>query len=240
MQIFNCRQCGFGGDVIALARLASGLPFTEAVGLVNGETTEFADRTNSRKAGPKPVAPVKGDIDHTAAPLNLWTETSHGTLADAYLASRGIFGPLPASLRFHPGLKHPSGSRWPAMVALVTDGMTGKPVAIHRTFPTRDAKRNALVEPQKMMLGPTRGGAVRLADAGATLVIGEGLESSLSAMQACSSPTCAALSTSGMTALELPHSCVRRSFSPTATMRANASCKLRHRGGRRRLLHWDR
>jgi putative DNA primase/helicase len=38
-------------------------------------------------------------------------------------------------LRFHAGLKHPSGGIWPMMVALVTNGADGMPVAIHRTYP---------------------------------------------------------------------------------------------------------
>ena len=90
------------------------------------------------------------------------------------------------------------------MVALVTDGESGKPVAIHRTYLARNRKGKAPVEPQKMMLGPTRGGAVRLSEPGETLAIGEGLESCLSPMQATGIPTWAALSTSGLKTLSLP------------------------------------
>jgi putative DNA primase/helicase len=150
--------------------------------------------------------PTVSDEGRTAAALRIWAETFdlRGTIAETYLASREIVAPLPAFLRFHMGLKHPSGQRWPAMVALVTDGESGKPVAIHRTFLARDGRGKAPVEPQKMMLGPTRGGAVRLSDAGVTLAIGEGLESCLSAMQATGIPTWAALSTSGLKTLSLP------------------------------------
>ena len=49
------------------------------------------------------------------------------------------------------------------MVALVTHAVTGEPVAIHRTFLAPDGHGKAPVEPNKMMLGPTRGGVVRLA-----------------------------------------------------------------------------
>jgi putative DNA primase/helicase len=59
------------------------------------------------------------------------------------------------------------------------------------------------MNPVKMMLGPRRGGAVRLAVAGQTLAIGEGLESCLSVMQATGIPTWAALSTSGLKTLSL-------------------------------------
>jgi hypothetical protein len=60
------------------------------------------------------------------------------------------------------------------MVALVTTGANGTPIAIHRTFLTRDG-RKAPVAPQKMMLGRCRGGAVRLAGPHDLLMIGEGI-----------------------------------------------------------------
>ncbi len=52
------------------------------------------------------------------------------------------------------------------MVALVTAGADDRPLAIHRTFLAHDGRGKAPVDPQKMMLGPCRGGAVRLADPG--------------------------------------------------------------------------
>jgi hypothetical protein len=92
------------------------------------------------------------------------------------------------------------------MVALVTNGGEGTPIAIHRTYLAPEGTGKAPVQPQKMMLGPCRGGAVRLAEAiaGKPLFIGEGIETCLSAMQARPYPTWAALSTSGLRALELP------------------------------------
>jgi hypothetical protein len=90
------------------------------------------------------------------------------------------------------------------MVALVTNGPDGRPLAIHRTFLALDGSGKAPVEPQKMMLGPCRGGAVRLAEPGYLLMVGEGIETSLAAMQATGHAAWAALSTSGLRALELP------------------------------------
>ena len=55
-----------------------------------------------------------------------------------------------------------------------------------------------------MMLGPCRGGAVRLAEPGDVLMVGEGIETCLAAMQATGHPAWAALSTSGLRALDLP------------------------------------
>ena len=43
-------------------------------------------------------------------------EPAEGTLVETYLASRGLHLPPPPTLRFHAGLKHPSGGVWPTMV----------------------------------------------------------------------------------------------------------------------------
>jgi putative DNA primase/helicase len=139
--------------------------------------------------------------------LAIWqtARSAKGSLVETYLASRGINLPPPDVLRFQPGLKHPSGASWPAMVALVTDGVEGTPLAIHRTCLARDGAGKAPIEPQKLMLGPCRGGVVRLAPPGALLMIGEGIETCLSAMQATGHPAWAALSTSGLRSLSLPN-----------------------------------
>jgi putative DNA primase/helicase len=126
------------------------------------------------------------------------------TLVESYLASRGLHLPPVSTLRFHAGLKHPSGGVWPVMVALVTRGIDDTPLAIHRTFLARNGDGKAPVDPQKMMLGPCRGGVVRLADAGDVLMVGEGIETCLAALQATGHPAWAALSTAGLRSLDLP------------------------------------
>ena len=143
--------------------------------------------------------------DRTAAALRIWKSAAPAanTLAETYLGSRGI-NVTPPALRFHSALQHPSGGLWPAMIALVTRGTDGEPVAIHRTFFAHDGRSKAPVVPEKMMLGPVSGGAVRLAQPGALLMIGEGIETCLSAMQATGHPVWAALSTSGLRSLNLP------------------------------------
>lgn len=54
------------------------------------------------------------------------------------------------------------------------------------------------------LLGPYRGGAVRLAPLAEWLMVGEGIETCLAAMQAVRFGAWAALSTSGLRTLELP------------------------------------
>jgi hypothetical protein len=61
------------------------------------------------------------------------------------------------------------------MLALVSHGTSDAPLAIHRTFLVPDGRGKAPVSPAKMMLGPCRGGAVRLGEAGEVLMVGEGI-----------------------------------------------------------------
>jgi hypothetical protein len=91
------------------------------------------------------------------------------------------------------------------MVALVTRGSDDKPLAIHRTYLAYNGLGKATVCPSKMMLGPCRGGAVRLARPAEPLMVGEGIETCLAAMLATGNPAWAALSTSGLRALDLPN-----------------------------------
>jgi hypothetical protein len=142
----------------------------------------------------------------TANALQLWCagRPPDDTLVEIYLRSRGIRIRPPGTIKFHFGLNHRTGSIWPAMIALVTRGPDNRPIGVHRTFLARDGSGKAPVEPNKMMLGPCRGGIVRLAPAGDPLMIGEGIETCLAAMQATGHAAWAALSTSGLRTLELP------------------------------------
>ena len=150
--------------------------------------------------------PAQQHEERSTAALAIWQSTALavGTPVETYLLARGLNLSLPPSLRFHRGLKHPSGGIWPCMVALVTRGADNAPVAIHRTFLARDGSGKAPVDPKKMMLGPCRSGAVRLSQPGDMLMVGEGIETCLAAMQATGHPAWAALSTSGLRALDIP------------------------------------
>jgi len=149
--------------------------------------------------------PAQDGSDRTAPALRLWRSAvpAVDTPVATYLHSRGISLVPPDSVRFHPCLKHPNGKTWPGMVALVTRGTDGEPLAIHRTFLAREGAGKAPATPQKMMLGPCRGGAVRLAMPVGKLMVGEGIETCLAAMQATCLPAWAALSTSGLRTLQL-------------------------------------
>lgn len=136
-----------------------------------------------------------------------WTEAQpiQGTLAEAYLRSRGITCALPDTLRYHPECWHgATARRYPAMIGLV-QGVAH--FAVHRTYLAPDGSGKAAIDPPKAMLGNVTGGAVRVADGHESLVVGEGIETALSLL--CgplrgSVAVWAALSTGGMKALHLP------------------------------------
>lgn len=164
-------------------------------------------QTDAGPAEQTPRVPVRNnERERTAGALKIWcaSRPAAETPVQSYLGARGLRIALPYSIRFHCGLAHPSGGRWPTMVALVTREPENQPVAIHRTYLTRDGRGKAPVQPCKMMLGPCRGGAVRLAPPSEPLMIGEGIETCLAAMQATGHAAWAALSTSGLRCLELP------------------------------------
>jgi hypothetical protein len=184
--------------------------------------------------------PDRDDATRTQAALAIWqcAKPALATPIETYLVSRGIHLPAPNALRFHAGLKHPSGGCWPAMVALVTNGRDGTPIAIHRTYLARDGGGKAPVDPQKMMFGPCRGGAVRLAEPGDVLMVGEGIETCLTAMQATGHPAWAALSTSGLRSLGLPkdaHDVIVLADGDEAGEAAARHCALRWRREGRRV-----
>ena len=92
------------------------------------------------------------------------------------------------------------------MVAAVSLDGEAMPVAIHRTY-LAEPGRKAAIEPNKAMLGPVKGGAVRLSDGAGPLVIAEGIETALSLLGALGGHqprVWAALSTSGIGGLQLP------------------------------------
>jgi hypothetical protein len=171
------------------------------------ETEGRHDGRSPRKSVRRLPSALGPDIlKRTEAALAFWqaSQAAEGTLADTYLRSRGLHVSTPSSIRFHPGLKHPSDGVWPAMVAFVTRGTDAEPIAIHRTFLAPDGSGKAPVDPTKMMLGPCRGGVVRLGESDGLLMVGEGIETCLAAMQATGHAAWAALSTSGLRTLDLP------------------------------------
>jgi len=99
-----------------------------------GLWAENGRRTLSRTARFRPIERKydRDDAGRRESALAIWkfAQPTQGTQVAAYLASRNIDLPPPDALRFHAGLRHPSGGIWPAMVALVTNGADGTPIGI--------------------------------------------------------------------------------------------------------------
>lgn len=101
--------------------------------------------------------------------------------AEAYLIGRGL-RPVPAWTRLRTAvLRYPDTGEHPALVAPVT-GAGGALEGIQRTFVTTDGRKLPVRDP-KLSLGRVRGGAIRLAEPAAELVLCEGLEDGLSLAQ---------------------------------------------------------
>ena len=133
-----------------------------------------------------------------------------GSLAEAYLRTRGITLAVPSStLRFHPKCWHRDEGQTrslprPALIAAVTDG-AGALQGVHRTWLAPDGEGKAAVETQRRAMGHLLGNAVRIAPADQALVLGEGIETMLSVREAAPSlPVWAALSSGHLGAVLLP------------------------------------
>ncbi len=128
-----------------------------------------------------------------------------GTVAEAYLRSRGLTDPGSPDLLFHPDLTDYEARRgWSGMVAIVRDGAGTPTGGIHRTFLLDDGSAKA--PPGKKMLDAVGGGSVRLAAVGddGHLGIAEGIETALSAQAIFGVPTWAALSADGLRRWQWP------------------------------------
>jgi hypothetical protein len=163
-QLWNCRGCQRGGDVIALMQHLDGSTFRETVLLLTGEPAPERQAPNV----PTPVG-SNANEDGQRAALRLWSESvdPRGTLAERYLTSRPEKLALPDDLagsviRFNgatPWHDDDSGElmRVPCVIALMRNVLTGKPCAIQKTRLTPDGAKIA-----RRMRGPAKGAAIML------------------------------------------------------------------------------
>ncbi|PWR24215.1 DUF7146 domain-containing protein [Zavarzinia aquatilis] len=197
--LWRCHGCGAGGDCFAFVQRIEGLPFMKAVRLLaeDGDVQVAAQPRNARPIG-------NDDSRLVEIARRIWEETGPHGMVTAYLRGRGIAISPPATLRFHPALFHrATGLKLPAMVGAVNIWPSREITGIHRTWLTEDG-RKAPVSSNKMTLGNCKGGAVRLAPPGPVLVIGEGVETVLSVMQATGLPGWSAMNASNLSAIVLP------------------------------------
>jgi phage/plasmid primase-like uncharacterized protein len=240
-RLFLCRPSGAAGDVISMVMHALGCGFLEACEHI----------TDEPRPGSSPVRPPKPTHDEgeyairmREAAFRIWTASSpiEPTIGAEYFRRRAIRRRMPDELHFLPELEHwPTRQALPAVVARVS-AVDGAFLGVHLTFLTDDGCANtALGDKRKLVLGSTRGGAVRLAEpAGGELIVAEGIETALSVMEATGCPVWSALSTSGLKTLELPTGVTSVTIAadgddPGADAAASAEQRWRAEGRRVRI-----
>jgi hypothetical protein len=178
-------EAGVGGDALGLVAHLRQQGHADAIG--------WARRYLGIGKGEPPIKSSNCGLEAQPAPepkktldfaRRVWREAipAAGTLAETYLASRGLTLPARKVLRFHPACRRET-ERLPAMIALMQDPATGEPCGVHRTFLRHDGQGKAPGQ-AKMMLGGA--GVVRLSpDSEVTTGLGlsEGIETGLSIIQ---------------------------------------------------------
>ena len=206
---FTDGATGEHGDLLDIIRERTGISrfpdlLAEARAHLGRPQPVLPDRPVPKKA----QAP--GGTPAAAARLFAASMPVAGTLADTYLRARGLTkGGMTSALRFHPKCWHrdegqTSSIPRPALIAAVTDG-AGALQGVHRTWLAPDGQGKAAVETQRRAMGHLLGNAVRLTPHDDILVVGEGIETMLSLVEAAPGlPVWAALSSGHLGAVLLP------------------------------------
>ena len=174
-----------GGDLLNLIQRERNVGFKEALAIAERlvgapPLTHVAPAPATRKPANERRHADKNERDA----LKVWAESSdlRGTLAERYLKSRGITK-LPQAvgeaLRFHPAGRFGTAHS-PMLVALYRDIRTNEPRAVHRTALSVYGGKIG-----RMCLGPKAGAAIKLTpdeEVAQGLTVGEGIETTLSAM----------------------------------------------------------
>jgi hypothetical protein len=189
-QLWNCRGCGKGGDVIGLAQHTEGVTFAEAVAALSGEA-QASFNPSRRKRDPDQDDDVRRRRE-TARWLWAQRKPLAGSVAETYLRkARGYGGPLPATLGFLRPFKDypPSLIAAFAMPEEAEPGVLRGPLdvdAVQLIALKPDGSGKAGVEIQKRTIGSPKGVPIVVAPANDLLAISihEGVEDALSAHDA--------------------------------------------------------
>lgn len=175
-QLWLCRGCDKGGNVIALVEHLDGVSFREAVTALVG--IDVYDNNGGVHVYRAPSGKWQGDNaslpqqpvydktngvhDHATSEMALaiWFAAlpPAGTLAATYLTGRGLIVPDTDALRFHPACPF-GGTTHPCMLALYRDVQTNEPRGVMRTALTASGMKM-----ERRALGHLAGAAVKLSD----------------------------------------------------------------------------
>ena len=202
-----------------------------------------ADRRPYRPAAPRPVTQPQypGNTGYRDYGLQLWDQAT--PLLDApwplilerYFQSRRVkpFSPC-LRLRFHPRMPYGGGGLvFPALLALATN-IEDKFAAVQATFLKWDGSDKAAVH--RKTYGSATGCAVRLLEGDDMLIVGEGVETTLSSMQALGEGGYATLGTSGLRSIWLPEVYRDRRVMIAADNDASGTGQSAAREAARRLI----
>ena len=196
---FMCFGCGAEGDVLDFVMRLHRVRLPEALELLSSEG-EWA------LAVPQ-SAPIQAfESDRSGEASAVWNsaQPAPGTIAEAYLRSRGITISLPDSIRF---AELPLSRRapMPALVAAVST-VEGEVKGIQRTFLSTDPIGKARLPGGKVKfsLGRVLGGAIRLGPADHSLIVTEGLEDGLTLMQGLGRSAWVAAGAGMLPSMQLP------------------------------------
>lgn len=204
-----CPACDYDGTLVMTIKNGDGVLWCASCRDESAIWEKVRDMAGDRPVvcPDQPTKP-KDDAARIAKALRCWEGATPAANSPArlYLAARGLPHLADSSaLRWRPDNTHPERGReavYDAMIALVSDGY-GKPVAVHRTYINRQGRKSGLT-PSKATLGPLHDGAIRLADPGRELVIGEGIETAASLGLIMGLPAWAAVSAGHMPRVALP------------------------------------
>lgn len=205
---------GEHGDLVDLIRL------NQRHGRLS-ETIEEAERflslppsaSDDERRAASFAKPARAGSTTAAKRLFAASKSLTGTLASAYLRSRGItrLSHLPA-LRFHPRCYYrpnedddpATPGAFPALIAAVTDN-DGLQTGTHRTWLDPSGSAKAKVASPRRAMGNILGNAVRFGAADDVMIAGEGIETMLSLREALPTmPMAAATSSAHLAAILFP------------------------------------
>lgn len=193
--VWKDHETGEGGSIIDLAKRQLGLSFLAACDWIAarcgvGDGPIDQDDLARRREEMAALAALQDaqDAQDRAERINtawaIWQASlpPSGTLAQSYLEARRCWHPWLGTghaIRFNPACPMDDGGTYPAMVAAMTDALTGEFTGIHRTHILPDGSGKGARG--KRMLGTARGAVVRLRDEpGSTACFAEGVETALS------------------------------------------------------------
>jgi putative DNA primase/helicase len=207
-QVWNCRGCRQGGDVISLVQFLDDSDFRNACAALIGERLETGTKVTQRdpELERRQREELKQDereraedlkaheAEQRSKALALWKRSipATGTTAESYLRQwRNYRGPIPGTFRFlvangsHPpamiGAFGLADEPEPGILEIADDKITG----IHITRLTADGRKDVTGK-TKIFLGPSSGSPLVLATHNDLLglVITEGIEDALTVHQA--------------------------------------------------------